>query len=232
MIEVRNLQKRFGATQALKNLSFSASDGSITGLLGANGAGKTTCLRIIAGALKPDQGTANITGPLGALLDHTGLYARLTVRENLRYFGELQRIPTANLSSRINDVLSHLNLLEIAEQRAGSLSLGQSTKVALGRVLIHSPKNLLLDEPTNGLDIPAIRSLRSHLCTLRDAGACIVFSSHVLDEARALCDSLVIVARGSVVAQGSPAEICRLAGTESLEDAFITLTATQETAYA
>ncbi len=224
MIEVHKLQKRFGATQALNNLSFSAGNGSITGLLGANGAGKTTCLRIVAGALKPDSGTVRVEGGFGALLDHTGLYARLTVRENLQYFGELQRIPTAELRTRIAAVLTELHLQEIANQRAGGLSLGQNTKVALGRVLIHSPQNLLLDEPTNGLDIPAVRSLRSHLCALRDEGVCIVFSSHVLEEARALCDSLVIIARGCVVAQGSPTEICRLAETESLEDAFMTLT--------
>ena len=101
MIEVHKLQKRLGATQALNNLSFSAGNGSITGLLGANSTGKTTCLRIVAGALKPDSGTVRVEGGFGALLDHTGLYARLTVRENLQYFGELQRIPTAELKTRI-----------------------------------------------------------------------------------------------------------------------------------
>jgi sodium transport system ATP-binding protein len=227
MIEVSNLRKRFGKTQALDIFSFSAANGSITGLLGANGAGKTTCLRIIAGALKPDSGSVTVTGSLGALLDHTGLYPRLTVRENLQYFGELQRIPQAELASRLDQILVQLNLAEISDQRAGSLSLGQSTKVALGRALVHNPANLLLDEPTNGLDVPAVRSLRAHLCALRDAGVCVIFSSHVLDEARALCDSLVIVARGSVVTHGSPNEICRLAETESLEEAFITLTASE-----
>jgi sodium transport system ATP-binding protein len=232
VIEVRNLHKRFGATQALNNVSFSAGQGSITGLVGANGAGKTTCLRIIAGALKPDSGMLKVDGSLGALLDHTGLYARLTVRENLRYFGELQQIPREELAPRINQILTQLNLREIAEQRAGSLSLGQSTKAALGRALIHAPSNLLLDEPTNGLDVPSVRSLRAHLNDLRKSGVCIVFSSHVLDEVRALCDSLVIVARGSVIACGSLSEICHLAGTESLEEAFVTLTTIREDACA
>lgn len=176
-------------------------------------------------ALKPDSGSVTVSGSIGALLDHTGLYPRLTVRENLQYFGELQRVPRTELNSRLDQLLAQLNLTEISNQRAGALSLGQSTKVSLGRALIHNPANLLLDEPTNGLDVPAIRSLRSHLCNLRGAGVCVIFSSHVLDEARALCDSLVIVARGVVVAQGSPAEVCRLAQTESLEEAFITLTA-------
>ncbi len=227
MIEVRGLQKRFGKTQALDNFSFFAADGSITGLLGANGAGKTTCLRIIAGALQPDSGSVTVTGSLGALLDHTGLYPRLTVRENLQYFGELQRIPRAELEPRLDQLLLQLNLAEVSARRAGSLSLGQSTKVALGRALIHHPTNILLDEPTNGLDVPAVRSLRSYLCALRDAGVCVILSSHVLDEARALCDSVVIVARGSVVAHGSPSEICRLAETDSLEEAFIKLTQTE-----
>src|ERR1700731_2636251 len=105
MIEVRGLQKRFGATQALNNISFSAANGSITGLLGANGAGKTTCLRIIAGALASDSGSVRVDGPLGSLLDHMGLYARLTVRENLAYFGRLQRIPPALLDQRIDELL-------------------------------------------------------------------------------------------------------------------------------
>jgi sodium transport system ATP-binding protein len=232
MIEVRALHKRFGARLAVDNLSFSAANGCITGLLGANGAGKTTCLRMIAGALKPDAGTVAVDGPLGALLDHTGLYARLTVRENLRYFGELQRIPAARLGQRIEEVLAQLNLKEISDQRASGLSLGQSAKVALGRALIHSPRNLLLDEPTNGLDVPAVRSLRDYLRALRDTGVCIVFSSHTLDEVRILCDSLVIVARGSVVAAGSLSDVCRLAETESLEEAFISLTGTREAAQA
>lgn len=227
MIEVRRLQKRFGPIQALSDLSFSAANSSITGLLGANGAGKTTCLRIIAGALKPDAGTVIAEGSIGCLLDHMGLHARLTVRENLAYFGQLQRIPAPILATRIEELLTTLNLREVADRRAATLSLGQSTKVALARALVHNPANVLLDEPTNGLDVPAVRSLRDHLRALRDAGVCIIFSSHVLDEARALCDSLVIVAHGSVVAQGSPAEICRLAETDSLEDAFIQLTQTE-----
>jgi len=224
MIEVQNLHKRFGTTQALNGVGFRAAGGAITGLLGANGAGKTTCLRIIAGALKPDAGKVNTDGRLGALLDHTGLYARLTVKENLRYFGELQGVAKPELARRIDQLLVELNLQEIADKRAGGLSLGQSTKVALGRALIHSPANLLLDEPTNGLDVPAVRSLRSQLTDLRNSGACIVFSSHVLDEVRTLCDLLVIMARGSVVACGSPLQICSEAGTESLEEAFMLLT--------
>ena len=232
MIEVRGLQKRFGATQALNGVSFTARNGSIPGLLGANGAGKTTCLRIIAGALAPDAGNVKVDGPLGALLDHIGLYARLTVRENMAYFGQLQGIPSGPLRGRIDELLSRLHLLEVANRRAGNLSLGQSTKVALARTLIHNPSNLLLDEPTNGLDVPAVRSLRAQLCDLRDASACVVFSSHVLDEVRALCDSLVIMARGAVVACGSPSEICAAAQTDSLEEAFVLLTGSEERAYA
>lgn len=233
MIEVAGLHKHFGKTKALNAVSFSAGNGSITGLLGANGAGKTTCLRIIAGALTPDSGSVNVDGPLGVLLDHIGLYARLTVRENLAYFGELQRIPPQRIEARIDELFAKLNLWEVTDKRAGHLSLGQSTKVALGRALIHNPANVLLDEPTNGLDVPAVRSLRAQLCDLRDTGACIVFSSHVLDEVRALCDSLVIMARGIVVANGTPDAICRQAGTDSLEDAFMLLTGNEtERAYA
>ncbi len=239
MIKVHQLEKRFNGWPVVKDLSFDAPDGAITGLLGANGAGKTTTLRMICGVLQPDFGSivvndiaaADSVGRqrrIGALLDHMGIYTRLTVRENLAYFGRLRGMPLDVIEERLESVISILGLQAIADRRTAGFSQGERMKTALGRALLHSPQNLLLDEPTNGLDIPTIRSLRDLLKRLRDAGTCIVFSSHVLEEVRALCDKVVIIAGGKIVAQGSPAELCGQAATASLEEAFIALTCTTE----
>ena len=242
MITVQNLSKSFDHRTVVSHLSFEAQDGAITGLLGANGAGKSTTLRMICGVLKPESGTVIVDDiaathdpierqrRIGALLDHVGIYSRLTVRENLIYFGQLRGMPPGVLDHRVEQVISMLGLESIADRRTAGFSQGERMKTALGRALLHSPQNLLLDEPTNGLDIPTIRSLRDILRRLRDAGSCVVFSSHVLDEVRALCDQVVIIAGGRVVAQGAPAELCVQAGAASLEDAFVALTASTETA--
>lgn len=217
-------------------MSFRASDGAITGLLGANGAGKSTTIRIIGGVLKPDAGEVFIDGvspghdPLtlqrrvGALLDHAGLYARLTPREILTFSGRLRAIPAERLRDRVEELVTFLGMQSIADRPAGGFSQGERIKTALGRALIHSPRSVLLDEPTSGLDIPSVRSLRVLLQRMRDGGACIVFSSHVLEEVQALCDRVAIVARGSVAAEGSPAQLCERAGAANLEDAFVTFT--------
>jgi sodium transport system ATP-binding protein len=238
MIKVQGFCKSFDNRFVVRDLSFQAPDGAITGLLGSNGAGKTTTLRMICGVLQPDSGSILVDGVardpiarqrrMGALLDHMGVYSRLTVRENLLYFGELRRMPPESLKERVDQVLSVLELESIADRRTSGFSQGERMKTALGRAILHSPQNLLLDEPTNGLDIPTVRSLRDLLRRLRDAGTCIVFSSHVLDEVRALCDSVVIISRGSLIAQGSPSEVCSQTNTASLEEAFVKLTSSPE----
>jgi sodium transport system ATP-binding protein len=234
MIYVRSIAKSFGSTPALRNLSLSARNGSITGLLGANGAGKTTLLRIVAGLLRPDRGMVEIDGyspnspnakmSLGCLLDHTGLYSRLTARENLTYFAELHGLGGSQANCRADELSTLLGLESVADRRVGGFSLGQRTKVALGRAMMHAPANLLLDEPTNGLDVPTVRTLRAVLRKMRDSGCCIVFSSHVLDEVREICDTVQIITEGEVVAYGSPEDVCQQARTGSLEDAFVELT--------
>jgi sodium transport system ATP-binding protein len=238
MIEVKGLEKSFDSRPVVRKLSFQAPDGVITGLLGSNGAGKTTTLRIICGVLKPDSGSLLIDDAahdslarqrrLGALLDHMGVYSRLTVRENLVYFGRLRGMSATFLKERVNQVISILGLESIADRRTFGFSQGERMKTALGRAILHSPQNLLLDEPTNGLDIPTVRSLRDLLRRLRDAGTCIVFSSHVLAEVRSLCDNVVIISNGSLIAQGSPSELCSQTSTASLEDAFVKLTCSPE----
>jgi sodium transport system ATP-binding protein len=128
------------------------------------------------------------------------------------------------LEERVERVLGDLGLGELADRRTGGFSQGERTKVALGRALIHRPSHLLLDEPTNGLDVPSVRVLRRLLTALRGAGTCIVFSSHVLGEVQGLCDRVVIMTRGAVVAQGSIEELCKATGAGSFEDAFLELT--------
>jgi len=240
MIVVRNLRKAFGAVRAVNDVSFTAPDGVITGVLGENGAGKTTTLALVCGLLGPDGGSIQV-GPgestsierrrrVGALLDHKGLYDRLTARENIAYFGRLHGIPARTLPSRVQEVVEALGLERIADRRTGGFSQGERMKVALGRAIVHSPVHLLLDEPTNGLDIPSVQSLREVLRGMRDRGACIVFSSHVLDDVQALCERVVIVSRGRVVASGNAAEICRQAGCSTMADAFLKLTRSEEAA--
>ena len=234
MVEVQELRKRFGPVAAVDGVSFAVADGQITGLLGENGAGKTTTLAMIAGVLKPDAGSVRIDGTdglasldgrrqLGALLDHTGLYSRLTARENIRYFAALHGLQ--DLDERVSRTLSLLGLDALADRRADGFSQGERMKVALARAVVHGPRNLLLDEPTNGLDIPSVRALRGWLKEMRDRGICILFSSHVLEEVRALCDRIVIISKGRVVAHGTADAICRDTGCASLEDAFVRLTA-------
>lgn len=233
MIEVEGLSKSFGTVQALRGVSFVAPDGRITGLLGPNGAGKSTTLRILSTLLLPDAGTCRIDGRdirsealearrrLGVLPHNSGLYPNLTGRENIRYFGRLHGLEGTLLEGRIQQLESQLELADFATRRAKGFSHGQRLKVALARALVHEPRNLLLDEPTNGLDVMATRALRALLQKLRDAGHCILFSSHVMQEIASLCDEVVIIARGTVVARGTPEQIRLRAGAASLEDAFV-----------
>jgi len=236
MLRVQDLRKSFDGRIVVHNVSFEAPDGAITGLLGPNGAGKTTTLRMICGVLRPESGSIQIDDAagtndplvrqrrLGALLDHTGIYSRLTVRENLSYFARLHGMATECLPGRVGTVLAMLGLESIADRRAAGLSQGERMKTALGRALLHSPQNLVLDEPTNGLDILMVRSLRELLRRFRDLGKCILFSSHVLEEVRTLCDDVVIVSSGRLVAHGSPEELCAQTSASSLEEAFVKVT--------
>jgi len=240
MIQVRGLTKRFGGRTAVRNVTFQAPDAAITGLLGTNGAGKTTTLRMIAGALRPNEGHVSVgdatLGPdntavqrrLGSLLDHSGLYGRLTARENIEYFGRLRGLDKQTVVPAVERVLTMLRMHDLADRPVGEFSQGERMKVALARVMVHSPRNVLLDEPTNGLDVPSARHFKSILHGMRDRGACIVFSSHLLSDVSALCDNVVIVSRGRMVAQGEPRVLCQQAGCATLEEAFLKLTRREE----
>ena len=238
MIEIRHLHKQYGAVAAASDVSFIAADGTITGLLGENGAGKTTTLGMMCGLIRPDAGSVRVDGDiagdararrrLAALLDHTGLYPRLTARENIVYFGNLQGLARSDVGRRVDELLEAFDLDRLADRPARTFSRGERVKVAIARAIVHNPQNVLLDEPTNGLDVPTVRALRSLLRRMRDDGRAVVFSSHLLAEVRELCDQVVILSRGRIAGQGSVAAICGEAGAETLEDAFLALTGRTE----
>lgn len=240
MIEVQGLSKSFGKVKAVQDVSFSASNGRITGLLGPNGAGKSTTLRMLYTLLKPDGGSAKIDGydvktsPLqvqshiGVLSDAQGLYPRLTARENIRYFGNLHDMQGPVLEERIDRLIHLLDMGPIADRRTGGFSTGERLKVAIARALVHDPANVLLDEPTNGLDVKSTRAMRHFILTLRQEGKCILLTSHIMQEVAALCDQIVIIANGTVVAQGTPQELLARTGRDNLEDAFIEVIGSEE----
>jgi len=238
LIRVENLAKAFGPrgdVRAVDGVAFTAADGEITGLLGPNGAGKTTLLRMLATLMIPDEGRAGIDGldvvrdryavrrRIGVLSDARGLYPRLTARENIRYYGALQGLAGDALDTRVEELVRALGIAAIADRRAQGFSQGERMKVAIARALVHDPQTILLDEPTNGLDIMSIRALRDLLRDLRKSGKCLLFSSHVMQEVSALCDSIVILGRGRVVATGTAAELVAQSGEALLEDAFVRL---------
>jgi sodium transport system ATP-binding protein len=240
MIEVTHLHKRFGAVTAVEDVSFRAEDGVVTGLLGPNGAGKTTTLRMLYTLIQPDRGSARVDGvdvaqrplearkAMGVLPDTRGLYPRLTAREHARYAGELHGLTGAALEKRIQELIELLDMKDIADRRTEGFSQGERMKVSLARALVHGPRNVLLDEPTNGLDVMSTRAVRTLIRRLKQEGHCVLFSSHVMQEVAALCDRIVVVARGRVVAEGSPDELRTRTGKDSLEEAFVTVIGTDQ----
>jgi sodium transport system ATP-binding protein len=235
MIRVDNLHKRFGDVVAVNGVSFTAEDGKVTGLLGPNGAGKTTALRMLYALMTPDDGTIRVDdidavaepqkaqARLGVLPDVSGLYPRLTPREHIRYYGQLHGLAPDVLARRTAHLLDMLGMNAIADRRTQGFSHGERTKVALARAVVHDPRNILLDEPTNGLDVMSTRAVRDIIRAFRSEGRCVLFSSHVMQEVSALCDHIIVIARGQVVAAGTPDELRARTGHTNLEDAFVTL---------
>ncbi len=233
MIVVNNIHKSFGAVHAVRGVSFDAPDGKITGLLGPNGAGKSTTLRVLYTVLKPDSGDASIDGAdvvtqslqarqrIGALPHGAGLYPHLSARENISYYAKLCGLENDAREERVESIVELLEISDFADRRTKGFSQGQRTKVALARALVHNPQNVILDEPSNGLDVMATRSLRDLILKLKDAGRCVLFSSHVMQEVAALCDDIVIISNGTVAIDDSADGIRQRTGCDDLEDAFV-----------
>ena len=240
MIEVRDLHKAFGTVKAVDGVSFTARDGEITGLLGPNGAGKTTTLRMLYTLMAPDRGQVLVDGidaavdplgvrrQLGVLPDARGLYKRLTARENIDYFARLHGLPEALLSTRRDALIKALEMDDIVDRRTEGFSQGQRVKTAIARALVHDPRNVILDEPTNGLDVMATRALRQFMARLKGEGRCVLFSSHIMQEVAALCDRIVVIAHGRVVADESPDALRAMTGENNLEDAFVKIIGSDE----
>ncbi len=240
MIQVEGLVKSFGAVQAVRDVSFQAADGRVTALLGPNGAGKSTCLRILSTILRADAGEAYVGGhevasdrnavlsAIGVLPHATGLYTRLTARENIAYFGALHGIGKEALKARIEELVSELEMAEFIDRKVEGFSQGQRIKVALARAVVHNPQNLILDEPTNGLDVMATRALREIILNLKKQGRCVLFSSHIMQEVANLCDDVIVIGHGEVRFQGTLDQLVTESGEEDLEDAFIRMAGVEE----
>ncbi|MBT6044227.1 MAG: ATP-binding cassette domain-containing protein [Gammaproteobacteria bacterium] len=236
MIEVQNLTKSFKDLVAVDGVGFHARNGAITGLLGHNGAGKSTTLRILYGLLKADKGRAMVDGidvmteplkaqaEIGVMTDAHGLNPRLTAREHIEYFARLRKMEKTEIQRRIDELIVTLDMSEIADRRAEGFSQGEKMKVCLSRSLVHDPQNLIMDEPTNGLDVMTTRSVRSILHKLKKDNKCILLSSHIMQEISALCDEIIVIADGKVLMQGTLDELARRTNESDLEEAFMKIT--------
>jgi sodium transport system ATP-binding protein len=239
MIQVEQLTKSFGSVQALNDVSFTVNDGRITGLLGHNGAGKSTTLRILSTVIRANSGRASVDGydcatdplavrrRLGVLPHSSGLYQQLTGRENILYYGRLHGLSKDELQRACEGMIERLGMSAFVDRRAKGYSQGERLKVALARTLIHSPRTVILDEPTNGLDVSAVRMLRELVRELKASGCCVLFSSHVMQEVAALCDDIIIISRGRLAIRGTPDEILASLGTSDLEEAFVRAAASE-----
>lgn len=217
----------------MQSVSFECSKGEIFGLLGPNGAGKTTTLRMITTILKPTEGTALVNGfdvvkdprqvrkQLGFVSADTGLYDRLTPREILTYFGKLSKYPKEKLQPRIVEIGNMLQMESFLDSRCEKLSTGMRQKVSIARAIVHDPPVIIMDEPTTGLDVLTSQVLHRFVIQCKEAGKCVVFSSHIMSEAEKLCDRMAIIHNGQVLASGTLEELRAESGMHYLEDIFL-----------
>jgi sodium transport system ATP-binding protein len=224
-----------GVVRAVDGVSFRAEAGHVFGLLGPNGAGKTTTMRMLATTVTPTSGTASVAGfdirrdpiavrrHIGVLTTSIGLYARLTARENVAYYASLYGMDPSAADRRIDALFKLLDMGEFADRRADNFSTGMKQKVAIARAVVHDPPVMIFDEPTAGLDVMASRTVVEFIRAARDAGKCVILSTHIMREVEKLCDTACIIYQGRVVASGTPGDLVRRTGQDDLEDAFLSL---------
>jgi sodium transport system ATP-binding protein len=240
MIEVKGLAKSFedkkrGTVHAVESVSFNVKGGEVFGLLGPNGAGKTTTLRLLATLLKPTAGTAIINGfdlvrepakireQLGFLSGDMGLYGRLSPREILKFFGQLNGMSGSKLETRTNELITRFGMTEFADTRTDKLSTGMKQKTMIARTMLHDPPVIILDEPTSGLDVPTARTIEEAVLDAKSAGKCIIYSTHVMEEAEYLCDRIAVINQGKVRATGTMDELRATTGKQRLREIFLSL---------
>lgn len=219
LIETQDLTKRFDTLIAVEGVSLRVREGEVLALLGPNGAGKTTTIRMLASILKPTRGEARIAGhdvvsnasqvrrEVGLLTEHHGLYTRMRPWAYLRFFGHIYGVSDERLDRRIDELVQRFGLEAALELRLGQFSRGMRQKLALARALLHDPPVLLLDEPTSAMDPASARLVRESIANLRSSKRAIVVCTHNLAEAESLADSIAIIRRGRIVAQGAPSSL-------------------------
>ena len=227
MIEMRNVEKKFGGQAVLSGVNFKVDEGEIFGLLGPSGAGKTTIINILTGQLKEDSGTALVNAlpnDIGVMLDIGGLYPHLSCLENLNLYAGIYGLP----KEKPMEVLATVGLEDSAKKMVAKLSRGMSQRLALARAILYEPKLLFLDEPTSALDPGTSKGVCRLLQELREGGATIFLTTHNMDEALKLCDRIALLYDGKIVEQGPPTEICQRYGAvrtvPDLEAVFLQLT--------
>lgn len=240
MIRVESLARTFrdpkrGLVAAVDGLSFEARAGEIFGLLGSNGAGKTTALRMLATILKPTSGTAEVGGydivkapeavrrNIGFLSGDMGHYHRLSPREVLTIFGRLNGVNQSTLKTRVNELIDQFGMTEYADSRLDSFSTGMKQRAAIARVLVHDPPVLILDEPTTGLDVPTAQIIENFILGVKRAGKCVVLSTHIMEEAEYLCDRIAVIHAGKLQALGTMDELRAQTGKQRLREIFLDL---------
>ena len=241
MLEVRDLRKSYGSTQAVAGVSFRVEAGEMFGLLGPNGAGKTTTLSIVSGLLDADAGVVLLDGQvfrrsrrdlrrlLGIVPQDLAIYLELTARENLRFFGELYGLSGGDLANRVDEVLAAVALSDRADQRAATFSGGMKRRLNFGAALVHRPKLLLLDEPTTGVDPQSRNHIFEEVRRLNAGGLTIVYTSHYMEEVQSLCPRVGILDHGKLIACDTVAHLLRqLPGMLRLRGARFTPAALQK----
>ena len=225
MIEVRDVVKRFGNVEAVRGVSFSVHEGEVVGFLGPNGAGKTTTMRMVTGIFPPTRGSVRVAGhdvlteplacrrAIGYFPEHAPYYPELRVTEYLRFVARAKGIPRPRRSEAIDGVLAAFGLTTVAHRRVGTLSKGYRQRVGLAQALLGDPPILVLDEPTIGLDPGQVVEIRELVRGLRGTRT-VLFSSHILSEVEALCERVIVIARGTVVGQGSASELAERIGAQ------------------
>jgi len=238
MIEARHLTKVFhdkkrGEIRAVNDVSFTCRPGQVYGLLGANGAGQTTALRLLATLLRPTSGGATVAGfdivaepgrvraHLGFLAASTALYGRLTARETIAYFGRLNGMSDAAIAARVARLADELELHEFLDRRVDQFSTGMKQKTSLARTLVHDPAVLIFDEPTIGLDVMTARNIVRFVRDCRARGKTVIYSTHVMSEVEKICDTIGIIHQGRLVAEGSLAALQERYREQDMEEIFV-----------